>query len=603
MKTLTIKLFFILLFCGTFSQAQNWIQNYDGIPVHTGLWWGWTDSTNYPGAIDSMRKIVDIVTTDIGISDGESEDPSFQVNYLKQKGLKLLPVRSRTSENSQLYNWIQHYTDAKYCVWEAEGTPTTFGDATLEHNSSVMTEITEGDTTYLKLKETASGLSDTNLVWGPYYVQDIKYYATQDSITDVTYTATFRLKLEYNNGIPGKTDNPNDTVCVIQVTYSTPLGTQGLACTYIVKQDTLIRNELENYFKEFSLVYKLVDGDCDASSSSEIPQQTTFQSSTRNDTLVPGPRSAREYVEFKVVWLGQPQYLLSIDNVTVSDQRGRELFGEDSIFHRNKIITQANSLDAYDTDSLIVGWLGIDEPSSIDIFKPIKLVNEILEDNSQNTQPLWLPLMGRWDGVWRDQNDVHGTMGLSPWSEMKKRIGNMNIWQDFYLYDYPCNENSTYPVCQGDWRSTNIWRMAELNYKQAYELNPNFGVSLQCGEVHNTQAYERNIGSHELLYNANLALMYGAKFLSLYSYFAQRNIDSCLSGWICHAIVDILPNGSLDYTSKYYTFKDTLSPRLKGLFGKTIKKLEPASLKFLGKDILIDPDYSSYYSYIDFIEA
>ena len=100
--------------------------------------------------------------------------------------------------------------------------------------------------------------------------------------------------------------------------------------------------------------------------------------------------------------------------------------------------------------------------------------------------------------------------------------------------------------------------------------------------------------------------MYGAKFFSLYTYFAQRDSSNISSGLTYHGIVDHYPNifpGNEIYTDKYEMLRDTLSPRLKGLFGKTIKHLVPASLKFLGKDILVNPDYSSFYSYIDYIEA
>ena len=453
MGTLIIKIIFLLFFFGTFSQAQNWLQKYNGIPIHTGLWMDWS---NVPGALDSMSKIVDLVSADIGIVDGHARDPLQQINTLRSYGLKLIPVRTRTTINSPIYNWIQHYTDAKYCIWEAEGTQTTFGDATLEYNSSVMTEYIDGDTTYLKLNTNAAGLSDTNLIWGPYYVQNAVYYAFQDSLTPLRYTANFRLKLDYNNNYPTQMDNPNDSVCVIQVTYSTPEGTLGLACTQIVEQDTIIRSRLASHFKDFQLLYDLIDDGCDGSSTNEIVQQNTFHSLMRRDTLLPGPRNSKEYIEFRVVWLGKPQYLLSIDKVTVSDIRGRELFVDPfRDIYRQRIIDQANSLDSYNTDSLIVGWLGIDEPVSIDIFEPIKLVTQILDDNSQNKQPLYLALMGKWDGAFRDRGDIHGAMGLNPWIEMKKRIGNMNVWQDFYLYDYPCNSDEC-NNCTEPWYSENI---------------------------------------------------------------------------------------------------------------------------------------------------
>ncbi len=78
--------------------------------------------------------------------------------------------------------------------------------------------------------------------------------------------------------------------------------------------------------------------------------------------------------------------------------------------------------------------------------------------------------------------------------------------------------------------------------------------------------------------------MYGAKFISLYTYFAQRDTNSCDSGWTCHAIIDFVGNINNEiYTDKYYMLRDTLNPRLKGLFGKTLKGLVPVA-DSLGKN-------------------
>ena len=46
----------------------------------------------------------------------------------------------------------------------------------------------------------------------------------------------------------------------------------------------------------------------------------------------------------------------------------------------NRIISQDQKLIGYEKD--IVGWIGIDEPVSIDIFEPIRIVKEILETNN-----------------------------------------------------------------------------------------------------------------------------------------------------------------------------------------------------------------------------
>ncbi len=602
MKSLYKILFFVLFSLSNFSQAQDWIKDYDGIPIHTWLWWGWTDNSRYPGAIDSMSLIVDIVSTDIGISDGQNLVPSDQINYLKNKGLKLIAVKTRETTNTPVLNWIQHYTDAKYSIWEAEGTPPSVSEAMLEYDDNVMRDTTVNDTTYLILRNEVSGVKDT-LIWGPYYDQDVFYYTSQDSITAVNYTVNFKMKIDLNNLYPQQLDNPQDTVCIIQVTYSDHAGLYELGETHIIDADTLQRWEFENYFIDFPIIDYRLNKDFDSNNSDFTLPQFTFSSFLSGDTLNPGPRNAKRYVQFKVIWLGKPQYLLSIDRVNIYDSRGWELFESPlRLTYRQRIIDQANSLDFYNTDSLIVGWLGVDEPVSIDIFKPIKLITEILDDNTipEKRQSLWLAWMGGWSGTWENPNNKFGTMHLSQWKEFKKRVGRANIWQDFYMYDYPyCDTCSIQPPYGENWRDANIRIVTQLNYKQAYDLDPYFGVSLQCGEVHNTQAEERNITDYELLYNTNIALMCGAKFFSLYTYFAQSSIDSCYSsGLTCHSIVDFDLDGtvidSLIYTPKYFLLKNKIKPRLDGIMGRTLKKISPVS------QVLKTP-LNTQFSYSNFI--
>ncbi len=135
-------------------------------------------------------------------------------------------------------------------------------------------------------------------------------------------------------------------------------------------------------------------------------------------------------------------------------------------------------------------------------------------------------------------------------------------------------------------------------YKQAYTLDPFFGASIQCGAVdpgYGPASIERNVAPYEILYNVNLALMYGAKFLSLYTFFAQRDTSDVASGLTYHGIIDHYPAGVYSgreiYTNKYYMLRHTLNPRLKGIFGKTLKKLIPTEQH-------LNIDASSYYNFI-----
>ncbi|HRP91981.1 MAG TPA: T9SS type A sorting domain-containing protein [Ignavibacteriaceae bacterium] len=588
--SVTGKLLFLVIFLFTnILLAQDWIKDYPGIPIETELWWGWSNNTKFPGAIDSMKEAgINILRAPVSFSGLTDE-----MQLLLDNGFVIIPTSSLG------YNWIAHYTDAKYSAWEAEGNPNY--DANLIHYDSVMAIDNSG--TYLKLRSERAGDADT-LIKGPYYIQDVHYYSSQNGKQDtIIYTANFKLKLEPNTLIPDtiiQTDNPSDTICIIQVTQSyasTAGGVWHLPCTYIIEDSVLTRGinfDTLNVWKEISLRYTLECDSCrDAPTQTHPPLQARFSFSSTTATDPP-PRFSSQYIQFKVLWKKNPNYLISIDKVIISDDRG--LLLKSTTIPEDQILTQATSLDSY--HPLVTGWLGVDEPISIDIFEPIRMVTEILDYNSNEARPLYLPWMGMWDGVWENRANPFGAMGKSHWSEFKKRVGRANIIQDFYLYDYPYLNNGNPCYCT-DYRADNIWRMCKLNYKQAYQLDPNFGVSLQCGEIHYTsQAEERNNSATEFLYNANLALMYGAKFFSLYTYFAQSSQDSCYtSGLTCHAIVDFFnqANGdiSLIYTEKYNTLRYKLNPRLKGLMGKTLKKLMP-TLDSLNINPSVNQDQNLY---------
>jgi hypothetical protein len=586
------QIFMILLFIfSSTSVCQDLIKDFDGIPIEAGLHWDWVRLN--PVAIDSMKKAgVDIVRMDIART---SQMDTLRTIF----NLNALPIKSLD------YNYIRYYTDAKYSVWEAEGTPPSKGDATLEFKSNVGEVVISGGVTYLRLKSEAAGSMDT-LIYGPYYRQDVKYYTSLDDIfRTVQYTANYRMKLELNQGYQDNI-NPNTPLCKIQVTQSYAVTTQQLGCTYVIKERTIKRSDFAqlNQFYDFRLDptnafdYTLESDSCTAPPPSQPPDQYTFQSDLRIASGLReaeesvGPRVDRKYIQFKIIWLGIPNYLLSVDKVTISDERGVELMDPLSSAEAN-ILAQANSLPNH-TD-LLAGWLGVDEPTSIDIFEPIRKVTEILDNYSTQQRPLWLAFMGRWDGAFDNRDNTFGAMSLSPWEEFDKRVGRANIIQDLYIYDYPCKESSEYSICNGDWRATNIERAARLNYEQAYRLDPYWGVSLQCGEVHtqDLQADERNIAAHELLYNANLALMCGAKFLSLYTYFAQSDTLNCLSGLTCHAIVDWTGGITNEiYTDKYNMLRYKLNPRLKGWFGQTLKNITKDTL-------ILAADFYTRYNFIE----
>jgi hypothetical protein len=71
----------------------------------------------------------------------------------------------------------------------------------------------------------------------------------------------------------------------------------------------------------------------------------------------------------------------------------------------------------------------------------------------------------------------------------------------------------------------------------------------------------------EMLYEANIKLMFGAKALTLYRYFGADN-DTNFTG-----LVNFTKEIGYSYTERYWFIRNTLSPRLRGLLGKTLKNI------------------------------
>ena len=481
MKNLLNKLLFLFFAVSPIAVSQeipsvDWIKNFDGIPIQSGIWWGWT---NHQGVLDSMKEAgINVLMM--------NPTTTEQLQVLENYDFKVIPVS--TKYGSDTLNWIQYYTDAKYSVWEAEGIDSELGDAELYYDSAVTDVINSGDTLkYLKLKSSKAGNIDT-LIWGPYYTQDVTYLAMQDitaSWENVEYTADFLLMLQDNPNDPDTIEVDSEPICIIQVTQSKLYDDNNPAwifeCTHVIDERTLTRGDFNqlNEFKNFIIQnYTLENDDCQVGVT-ELSSRYSFPSYLTEDDFQ--SREARSYIEFKVIWLAKQQYLLSIDKVTVSDDRGRELINPLSPAEQ-RIITQATSLQSFSGwDTLVVGWFGIDEPESIDIFEPIRFVTEILDINSSRKRQLWIAFMGHWDGAWESRQNEFGAQGLSPWEEFYKRVRRGNIIQNAYLFDNTCPPNSPYDACQGeDYRNINIWRTGELMYKQAYELDTYFGASIQC---------------------------------------------------------------------------------------------------------------------------
>lgn len=453
MKNVLRIIVFLIVIVSVETSSQNYIKDFDGIPITAGLPFKWAYPNNSIH-IDSMKEaginVVGVDTVDHNIMNILSNWQSDSFHVIPAVAI---------SQSLDTLNWIVYYTDAKYSVWETEDTAED--TSYIQHDPNIMCATSDGENDYIKLRSESANYVG-GLIWGPYYNQHVYELNNKGNLDTAIYTADFRMKLELN---PGYLDtiHPDTPLCVIKVTQSYLDHSWVLGCKYPIRSLILTRGDFEqlNVFDNYSLVeYNLTCDSCTIGLSQSPKQYGHIGIGERIDTSeINKFLMMRDYIEFQVVWLGKPNYLLSIDKVTVHDQKGIELMDPTSDA-KDRIERQAG---AYNNN--VAGWIGIDEPNTIDKYAPIKRVVQILKEKNNNKNPLWLALMGKWDGVFENRNNPFGVMHLSPWKEMKKRIGSMNVWQDAYYLDYPYRYNyggSSDTTCNcDDYRVENIKIAAE----------------------------------------------------------------------------------------------------------------------------------------------
>lgn len=355
MKKLNYLLLGFVLVTNLYSQDP--IKDYPGIPILTYLGDNFRWHTN-PFLYKQMDS-VGIFGTEVG----NMKDDYFP--FISTANLKVLPNQI----DGVQYNYINQYTDAYYSVWEAEGTNPSNGDATLYYKSSVGEPVAGAIRTKIN-----QGIANDTLIYGPYYMQEIKYVMVQNNIP-IDYRAVFYLKKD----TIGQPPNPNDTICVLQVTTSHVTNTwpMHIDTTHILNERIVRYSDLSDAFDTLNLDYHFRNVD------------TLF---TTDPTKF---RAFSNYIQFKVLWKGNSNKVrLYVDKIILSDERGRRL---KSGLATPEIITQINSDFLSSYNNRVIGWMGIDEPLCIDQFEPIRIVQNIVDTYGQG-KGLWLATGTNYNG-------------------------------------------------------------------------------------------------------------------------------------------------------------------------------------------------------------
>lgn len=534
------------------SNSQDFIKDFDGIPLITY-------APHDMGAYQYDH--IKTMGIDAVIASNVTTERLVEIN---NQGIKVIPWQVDTTIYEPNFNDILKYSDARYSIWEAEGTDAQKGDATLKYNNEIVEPLfidskAEGIVTKANAN---TGL----LLTGPGYRQEI-YYRGINLNRIINYTACLNIKVEYNNS--RKIISPSDTICIFQITNST------------IRWNRIIDKIV---IKEIAITF----GDFTKKDWNEICVDYNFLKLNPKLSEVEyfPSKNWAEFVDFNVIWQGNSYSKLFIDKIIISDERGRELMTQ--IIH-DRIAEQDKKAFSLNIDDSVVGWSPIDEPESIDNYEPIRLVDSILNKVSAGKRRLWISFPSSWNGKYGDSN--LGAEPLFKWREFTKRTQIIGKQNNHTIFDYPLSASEN-PL-GGDFRKKNIDLFIDSVLSIIKLDDSLFTLCLQGGRYDGARLF-KDPSPKEILYTANLGLLYGAKALTIYRYFGEDN-NPKHSG-----VVNYTTKDGYIFTDKYYFFKDVLSPRLKGEFGKTIKRLRQTQ-QIAGIDLISNKYISA--SFVKMIEA
>ncbi len=584
MKNSLFLTFLILITIKAQTQSNDPIKNYQGIPLIT-----------YSYGIDDIHRNHFDSIKQAGIFATEATNLTSDLFIDKLQGTGLFLVPEQVGESNAYKNAIIKYTEARYTEWEAEGTPPEDGELSLIRDT-IYSYVESGA---VKTKENIP--NGWKVISGPHYAQE-KFYYMVNANSIIKYRAKFRLKLE--SRIPHLNNLLPDTsvICKIKVTsqHSYPAYFDTINNKWVwqfcqpinlaekklkfsdFKDDSGLIGEWKaiilNY--DLQLVPNYSRWSCDTLPTSQQAYNSYFSSTNywgfrgaNNPSEQYLGRRNAEGIEFTVEYSGYADKVqLSVDKIIVYDERA-EYF--ENNFAKNEISAQLQE-NGSRFGNMVAGWLAVDEPWCYDQWGAIRKVNEIIEEQLNSDIKLWIQFNQGWNATLADPHHPSASSKIYTIDEFIKRVKKANVWALFYYFDYPYSK-LTLPDNYFRVNLELVTKQYDLLLKASKRTNEALypGISIQTGKYLDTVSYggnsrfSREIFGYELIYEVNLALLYGAKVISPWLYFGYQNNYQDYTGF-----VNKESGGNFTYTTKYDTLKNIIAPRLNNLMGKTLKRIK-----------------------------
>ena len=584
-----ILIFSLLLLIGNAIGQNHYFNEIDHIPL---MILKSTGTTTQP-QLQDIDRILEI-GADIFHCDGMSQE---WFNYIANNTpayFKVIPYGAAVLDNDN--NFIAKYSEAMYSKWNVvdNGEKQTFSFANDYQKVDNM-----GD--YIITK---TGADIGAILYGPgeYYTdysdsnktKFFRGYAQQSKfLIAPTDFIRYNLKIELKLGNliltpPLGTENTDAEICRLEVGYWNRLYDDNGNITS------------EEYIPHVSRVLKLADF-IDSIGSWKWFDLGQYYTWTNTNTeslpmfLQKENTESRKYqlnMEFRLVWKAYPYRKLSARNLYLYDtERGQRFIEQDEDVDniikqtQNRYLLNGSELPIFPNDMAynerVIGWNAVDEPGTGENFACMRKIDTLMKNASNGKIRLYFSNAGIFNG-WVGKNVLAHTYQLN-------RTGDIPLpTLQNYIVEYPYQSiDPSYTevkyvssVHYCNWANiahfkNNIEQFSDFDKDNNY-TRP-FGLMLQSGKWRSGGLLGIPTKA-QFLYTANMGLLYGAKLLAVNDFF----YDEVSAGAGKTALYNLTTQ---EYSLNAKTIRDTLSGRLKGLMGKTLRTLNQAH-QILGVDVL-----------------
>ena len=559
---------------------MHYLDKYEGIPI-VAVYTNRDAQDLNEGNFERLREL-----GAIGILSRIHDN--YEYNLIYNQGLRVIPY----NDWGAAPNWVTYYCDAVYTKWEAEGNMGNISDGEVELKHHSNGSIVNDNGIYA-LKTNTSNPGE--LIYGPAYYEYVKYKLLPlDTSGYVTYTANYHLKIKQTGNLPsGYLDDP---VCTIKVVAAnpkvSPVRYKTIDSTVLIVRDFIEgQGNGWNIWENKSLADYTLEGLVEGNKKEINGPGDNFCADTTFDS---------GWMEFKVDWAGRSYLDLYMDYVEVSDLKGRLLKTNPAIAEQIKTL-----VSSYSDTSHVLGWGGLNEPSTLDSFEPIRIIDSLVYDTSNQNLHIYQTFTSGWMGLigYFEPGYIPENGWVIKSLELMKRTKLPYLSYNIYCYDFPYTLHDT-----PDYEDLNIdYVIRDLH--QIDSAGIPFAFSTQSGKFYHyedTSCKDADTNYHnptpaQLLYHINLGAMYGMKELTMDPFFTWDQDDPeqiCYGSRIRDGLVDGYNN---TLTELGQTWKEKVTPRMSGLFGKALKQIHPTA-QFHKLELPVLASYNQYLSYIDYHE-